>query len=103
MIATAAFPAAPRLWCIGGTDPSGMAGLAADQATAQDLASALMLTAPVCLVASCLTAQNQTQVLDVQPAGAAFLLSQLDSLDAQLPEVIKIGLLPDQATLEALA
>lgn len=113
MIATAAcpaapypaapYPAAPRLWCIGGTDPSGMAGLAADQATAQDLASALMLTAPVCLVASCLTAQNQTQVLEVQPVGAAFLLSQLDSLDAQLPEVIKIGLLPDQATLEALA
>lgn len=113
MIATAAcpaapypatpYPAAPRLWCIGGTDPSGMAGLAADQATAQDLASALMLTAPVCLVASCLTAQNQTQVLQVQPVGTAFLLSQLDSLDAQLPEVIKIGLLPDQATLEALA
>ncbi len=108
MLATAACPAAPypptpRLWCIGGTDPSGMAGLAADQATAQDLASAVMLTAPVCLVASCLTAQNQTQVLEVQPVGAAFLLSQLDSLDAQLPEVIKIGLLPDQATLEALA
>lgn len=93
----------PRLWCIGGTDPSGMAGLAADQATAQDLASALALSEPVGLVASCLTAQNQTQVLQVQPVSAAFLLSQLDSLDARLPDVIKIGLLPDQATLEALA
>lgn len=103
MIATAAFSPAPRLWCIGGTDPSGMAGLAADQATAQDLACALALSEPVCLVASCLTAQNQTQVLEVQPVGAPFLLSQLDSIDAQLPEVIKIGLLPDQATLEALA
>ena len=103
MLATAAFSHAPRLWCIGGSDPSGMAGLAADQATAQDLASALALSEPVGLVASCLTAQNQTQVLQVLPVGAAFLLSQLDSLDARLPDVIKIGLLPDQATLEALA
>lgn len=103
MLARDAFSHAPRLWCIGGSDPSGMAGLAADQATAQDLASALALSEPVGLVASCLTAQNQTQVLEVQPVGAAFLLSQLDSLEAQLPEVIKIGLLPDQATLEALA
>lgn len=103
MLATDAFSHAPRLWCIGGSDPSGMAGLAADQATAQDLASALALSEPVGLVASCLTAQNQTQVLEVKPVGAAFLLSQLDSIDSRLPDVIKIGLLPDQATLEALA
>lgn len=97
MIAADATNQAPRLWCIGGTDPSGMAGLAADQATAHDLAEA------VCLVASCLTIQHPTQTPQVQPIGTAFFNAQLDSMAGNLPDVIKIGLIPDQSTLEALS
>lgn len=86
-----------RLWCIGGTDPSGVAGLAADQATAFDLHT------DCGLVVTALTAQNQQQVLEVQPVSAAFLHAQFDSIDAVLPDVIKIGLVPTQTSLQQLA
>lgn len=87
------------IWLIGGSDCSALAGIQADLATAQDLA------VPAATVLTAVTAQHQTAVLAVNPVTPAVLQSQLDALTAAgqiLPVAIKIGLVPDLATLELL-
>lgn len=87
------------IWLIGGSDCSALAGLQADWATAQDLA------VPAATVVTAVTAQHQSAVLAVNPVTPAVLRSQLDALTAAgqiLPVAIKIGLVPDLATLELL-
>lgn len=87
------------IWLIGGSDCSALAGIQADLATAQDLA------VPAATVLTAVTAQHQTAVLAVNPVSPAVLQSQLDALTAPgqpLPVAIKIGLVPDLATLELL-
>lgn len=115
--------ASPLIWLIGGSDCSARAGIQADLATAQDLG----VTAATVL--SAVTAQHDSAVLAVNPLCPPVLLSQLDALlqDAlsavappkrvqneriqnelapvltpRLPTVIKVGLLPDRQTLQAL-
>lgn len=87
------------IWLIGGSDCSALAGIQADLATAQDLA------VPAATALTAVTAQHQTAVLAVNPVSPAVLQSQLDALTAPgqpLPVAIKIGLVPDLATLELL-
>jgi len=87
------------IWLIGGSDCSAFAGIQADLATAQDLA------VPAATILTAVTAQHQRAVLAVNPVTPAVLQSQLDALTAAgqiLPVAIKIGLVPDLATLELL-
>jgi hydroxymethylpyrimidine kinase/phosphomethylpyrimidine kinase/thiamine-phosphate diphosphorylase len=87
------------IWLIGGSDCSALAGIQADLATAQDLA------VPAATVLTAATAQHQGAVLAINPVTPAVLKSQLDALTAPeqpIPTVIKIGLMPDFATLELL-
>ena len=87
------------IWLIGGSDCSALAGIQADLATAQDLA------VPAATVLTAVTAQHHGAVLAVNPVTPAVLQSQLDALTAPgqpLPVAIKIGLVPDGATLELL-
>lgn len=87
------------IWLIGGSDCSALAGIQADLATAQDL------QVPAATVLTAVTAQHHGAVLAVNPVSPAVLQSQLDALTAPgqpLPLAIKIGLVPDGATLELL-
>jgi hydroxymethylpyrimidine kinase/phosphomethylpyrimidine kinase/thiamine-phosphate diphosphorylase len=87
------------IWLIGGSDCSALAGIQADLATAQDL------HVPAATVLTAVTAQHNGAVLAVNPVTPAVLQSQLDALTADgqlLPVAIKIGLVPDSATLELL-
>lgn len=87
------------IWLIGGSDCSALAGIQADLATAQDL------QVPAATVLTAVTAQHNGAVLAVNPVTPAVLQSQLDALTAPgqvLPVAIKIGLVPDSATLELL-
>lgn len=87
------------IWLIGGSDCSALAGIQADLATAQDL------QVPAATVLTAVTAQHHGAVLAVNPVTPAVLQSQLDALTAPgqvLPVAIKIGLVPDNVTLELL-
>lgn len=87
------------IWLVGGSDCSALAGIQADLATAQDLA------VPAATVLTAVTAQHNGAVLAVYPLTPAVLQSQLDALTATgqpLPVAIKLGLIPDLATLELL-
>lgn len=88
------------IWLIGGSDCSALAGIQADLATAQDL------DVPAATVLTAVTAQHNGAVLAINPVTPAALRSQLDALTAAgqpLPVAIKIGLVPDLATLELLS
>lgn len=87
------------IWLIGGSDCSALAGIQADLATAQDL------DVPAVTVLTAVTAQHSGAVLAINPVTPAVLQSQLDALTATgqpLPVAIKLGLVPDLATLELL-
>ncbi len=87
------------IWLIGGSDCSALAGIQADLATAQDL------HVPAATVLTAVTAQHHSAVLAVNPVTPAVLQSQMDALTASgqpLPVAIKIGLVPDGATLDLL-
>lgn len=88
------------IWLIGGSDCSALAGIQADLATAQDL------DVPAATVLTAVTAQHNGAVLAINPVTPAALQSQLDALTAAgqpLPVAIKIGLVPDLATLALLS
>lgn len=88
----------PIVWCIGGSDSGGGAGIQADLLTVNDLAG------HGCTVITAVTAQNSVAVMDVFPLPGEVLCSQLDALWQDLPpSAIKIGLLADDAQIEALA
>ncbi len=86
------------VWCIGGSDSGGGAGIQADLLTVSDLAG------HGCTVITAVTAQNSVAVADVFALSAEVLCSQLDALWQDLPPAaIKIGLLADDQQIEALA
>lgn len=86
------------VWCIGGSDSGGGAGIQADLLTVTDL------TGHGCTVITAVTAQNSVAVTDVFALSAGVLCSQLHALWQDLPPAaIKIGMLADDAQLEALA
>lgn len=88
----------PIVWCIGGSDSGGGAGIQADLLTVSDLA------VHGCTVITAVTAQNSIAVTDVFALSANMLCSQLNALWQDLPPAaIKIGLLADDLQIEALA
>ncbi|MGS0681938.1 thiamine phosphate synthase [Shewanella sp. 125m-7] len=88
----------PIVWTIAGSDSGGGAGIQADLATMSDLDT------HACSVISALTAQNSVSVSLVESVSKHMLLSQLNTLAADLPPAaIKIGLLAEQSQIEVLA
>lgn len=82
---------------IGGLDPSGGAGLTADARAIQAFG------AHCCPVATAIVAQNTCGVQCVEPVSPAMLAAQLDSLlDDIAPAAIKIGMVPNRATVEVI-
>ncbi|WP_408072034.1 bifunctional hydroxymethylpyrimidine kinase/phosphomethylpyrimidine kinase [Butyrivibrio sp. JL13D10] len=82
---------------IAGSDPSGGAGIQADLKTmeAHDVYGMSVITA--------LTAQNTMKVTGIFPVPSDFIRKQLDSVcEDILPDAVKIGMLPDKASMEAV-
>jgi hydroxymethylpyrimidine/phosphomethylpyrimidine kinase len=88
----------PRVLVVGGSDPSGAAGIQADLKT---------LTALGVFGASAITAitvQNQRGVTDVMPIPASLVTAQIDAALADAPcDVIKTGMLASIDVVNALA
>ncbi|HHN73278.1 MAG TPA: hydroxymethylpyrimidine/phosphomethylpyrimidine kinase [Thermopetrobacter sp.] len=88
----------PVVLCIGGTDPTGRAGLAAD------IRAGEAVGVHVAPVVATLTVQNARGLQDLHPAGALFLRRQIAAVLDDLPvRAVKTGMLADAATLEAVA
>ena len=88
----------PKVLSIAGSDSSGGAGVQADLKTF----GALGVYGMSAITA--LTAQNTLGVQGVYPVSADFLVEQLTSIfDDVPPDAIKIGMLGDVASIEALA
>lgn len=88
----------PVVLAIGGLDPTGQAGLAAD------LRAGAYIGALIAPVAAALTVQSQAGVRQVQAVAADFLTSQIQAALRSLPvAAIKIGLLPSAAQVRAVA
>lgn len=88
----------PAILAIGGLDPTGQAGLAAD------LRAGALVGALVAPIAAALTVQGREGVRQVQPVAADFLQAQIRAALASLPvSAIKLGLLPSAAQVRALA
>ncbi len=86
------------IWCIGGSDSGGGAGIQADLLTVADLGG------HACTVITAVTAQNSVAVADVFALPACVLGNQLDALWQDLPPAaIKIGLLANDEQIKALA
>ncbi|GIU18546.1 thiamine phosphate synthase [Shewanella sp. MBTL60-007] len=88
----------PIVWTIAGSDSGGGAGIQADLATMSDL------ECHGCSVITAVTAQSSITVSLVESVSEKMLLSQLDTLAADLkPAAIKIGLLAQQSQICCLA
>lgn len=88
----------PVMLSIAGSDPSGGAGLQADLRTATALGVYGMG------VVTALTVQNTVGVRDFMAVDPALTEAQLDAvLDDIRPDAVKTGMLPDAATVEAVA
>lgn len=88
----------PIVWTIAGSDCGGGAGIQAD------IQAITGLGGYACSVITAVTAQNSQDVDAVNPVSDEVLLSQLDSLAADMPAtVIKIGLLVNQAQVTLVA
>src|SRR3974390_132183 len=88
----------PVVLTIAGSDSSGGAGIQADLKTfaAFGVYGASVITA--------LTAQNTKRVSAIHPVPAAFVAAQLDAVFDDLDvKAVKIGMLAQQATIEAIA
>ncbi|HXW77301.1 MAG TPA: hydroxymethylpyrimidine/phosphomethylpyrimidine kinase [Candidatus Eremiobacteraceae bacterium] len=89
---------APIVCCVGSTDPTAAAGLFAD---ARHLAR--LRVRPAFVVAG-VTAQNSARVFRVDALPARAILAQLRAIWAQVrPDAVRIGLLPDAASIDAVA
>ncbi|ALS99405.1 thiamine phosphate synthase [Lacimicrobium alkaliphilum] len=87
----------PIIWCVGGSDSGGGAGIQADLHTVQGLGG------HACTLLSAITAQNSRCVERIQAVPVDMLSSQLDSLAADmLPKAIKIGMLADVSQVNLL-
>ena len=83
---------------IGGTDPSGGAGLTRDAAMAQSLGCRVKP------VVTAVTVQTDAEVRALHPVSASVLLAQLDAaLAAPRPAAIKVGMVATEAHFAALA
>ncbi|HEX8235429.1 MAG TPA: bifunctional hydroxymethylpyrimidine kinase/phosphomethylpyrimidine kinase [Abditibacteriaceae bacterium] len=90
--------AVPCVLAIGGLDPSGGAGLPAD---ARAVAA---FGAHACCIATAVIAQNTQGVFRFEAVSPQMLAAQLDNLLQDIaPRAIKIGMLPDAATVEVVA
>ncbi|GIU35294.1 thiamine phosphate synthase [Shewanella schlegeliana] len=88
----------PIVWTIAGSDSGGGAGIQADLASLSDL------DCHGCSVITAVTAQSSVAVSLVESVSEKMLLSQLDTLAADLtPAAIKIGLLAEQSQIVCLA
>ncbi|MCB1755688.1 MAG: thiamine phosphate synthase [Gammaproteobacteria bacterium] len=87
----------PVILAIGGTDPTGLAGLAADLRTITALGGH---AAPV---VSAVTVQNNSGVSAINPVPADRLQAQLDALDPTALACVKIGLLASTEQIEVVA
>jgi len=90
-------PEQPRVLSIAGTDPTGGAGVQAD------LKSIAAQGGYAMAVVTCLVAQNTRGVRSVHTPPTSFLVEQLDAVsdDVQI-DAVKIGMLGDHATVEAV-
>lgn len=87
-----------KVWAVGGSDPSGGAGLQADLRTFAgfDLRAGSVVTS--------VTAQNDRRWLGQQVASPRMLAAQIEALlEIEMPKAVKIGLLPDAASVKAIA
>lgn len=87
----------PIVWTIGGSDPSGGAGIQADLHTLQQLGvhGASVITA--------ITAQNARHITDIHYVLPEQIATQLATLQSEMPaNVIKIGMLGHAATIACL-
>ncbi|MGI2169864.1 thiamine phosphate synthase [Shewanella sp. MF05960] len=88
----------PIVWTIAGSDSGGGAGIQADLLTMHDL------QCHGCSVISSITAQNSVNVTLVEAVSEQMLITQLDTLWADLtPVAIKIGLLANQQQIDIVA
>lgn len=88
----------PVILCIGGTDPTGRAGLAAD-IRAGEAAGVHVAPVPVTVVA-----QNAKGVQHIEPMGPLLIASQIKAVLDDLPvRAIKIGLMPTAQVVESVA
>jgi hydroxymethylpyrimidine kinase/phosphomethylpyrimidine kinase/thiamine-phosphate diphosphorylase len=87
----------PIVWTVAASDSGGGAGIQAD------IKTLFNLSVHGCSVITAITAQNTQGVIDIQPASAEILTSQLTALSEDLPAVaIKIGVLPTANIVLAL-
>lgn len=88
----------PAILCFAGLDPSGGAGLQAD---IEAIASCGGHALPI---ATCLTVQNTSQAIDLQPVNAELVQRQAEALQADIPIAgCKIGVLPNSDIVCAVA
>ncbi|GGD65852.1 thiamine phosphate synthase [Lacimicrobium alkaliphilum] len=88
----------PIIWCIGGSDSGGGAGIQADLLTVHGLGG------HGCSLISAITAQNSHSIDRIQAVSVDMLRSQLNSLAGDmLPRVVKIGMLADSGQIRLLA
>ncbi|MGI9292403.1 MAG: thiamine phosphate synthase [Pseudomonadales bacterium] len=88
----------PIVWSIAGLDNSGCAGLLADARVLQNFGAHL------CAIASCTTAQNASQCLQISPLDATLMAEQLRSLQPDfMPHAIKIGALASNAAIQLVS
>lgn len=87
-----------RLLAIGGSDPSGGAGIQAD------IKTGAAMGVDVCAVITAVTAQNSLGVQAVEPVPLEMVNAQLSSVCSDISiQAVKIGMLFDDARLEAVA
>ncbi len=80
-----------------GLDPTGGAGLQAD------IEAIASMGGHATGVATCLTVQNTSEVIEVAPVGPALLAEQARAVLEDIPVTsIKLGLLPDTGVVEAI-
>lgn len=88
----------PTVLCIGGLDPSGGAGLFAD---ARACAAFGTLALPV---ATAIVPQNTRGVQSIEAVAPAVIAAQIKTLLEDIaPAAVKIGMIPDVATVEVVA
>lgn len=92
--------AAPRsVWCLGGVDPSGGAGLAADQRAVEAFPGL-----HACLLPIAWTAQSSEAVTHLHALEPAWIDAQLAALETDMPPAaLKLGLLGGVAQVQAVA
>lgn len=88
----------PNVLTIAGVDPSGGAGILAD------IKAMSALGAYGTAVVAALTAQNTLGVTDIAPVSANFVVTQIDTLFADVRiDAVKIGMLGQQSVTRAVA